>query len=129
MKIWALRGKLAHSLHLNKTITQQLQSVRAENSPVVRPEGPAARDSGSSAAQQSHVCFWKPPALQLTGHSGNALKTTACDCVDFYDSGLIAAQKCLICFQSIHSHISESVALHVSHFLSVHLFLRVRDRG
>lgn len=45
--------------------------------PAVRPQGPTARDSGSSAVQQGHICVRRQPAiLQLACHRGNLPKTT-----------------------------------------------------
>lgn len=43
--------------------------------PAVGPQGPAARDSGSCAVQQSHTAFIRqPPVLQLACRYGNLPK-------------------------------------------------------
>lgn len=61
-------GKLASCLN---------RDTNTHSLPAVRPQGPAAWDSGSRAVQQSHICFRRQPAtLQLACHCGNHPKTT-----------------------------------------------------
>lgn len=76
--------------------------------PAVRPQRPAARDSGSSAVQQSHICFRRQPATLQLCDRGNLPKTTGRG--PQRSKSDWRPQTCanclfLVCFYSMHAHI------------------------
>lgn len=98
--------------------------------PAVRPQRPAAGDSGSCAVQQSHICFGRQPVtLQLTRHCGNLPKNNSkqpsalTEAVNVLITGLF-----LVCFHFVHSHACEALIIwKICSSLRVLLSLSLRE--
>lgn len=75
-----------------------LSELKQTDIPAVRPQGPTARDSGSRAVQQSHICFRRQLAtLQIHNTTGRPQSDT-----DTHWSYITGAF--LVCSHSVYSH-------------------------
>lgn len=76
-------------------------STNSQILPVVRPQGPTARDPSSCTVQYTHICF-KPATFQFACHLCNLTKTTTLNGVTPTEVVNVCKSQLCFCFYSIH---------------------------